>query len=259
MMTGAPVPGATRTALVVDEDPRVRALIEIPLRARGVRVLSAASAAEAIEQIERERPDLVLCDVYMPDTSGYRVCDFVKRHPILGATPVVLMADTVDGAVLTRAAQAGSAGVARRPVAADDVLGQIDGLLPAAPAVDVPLLDGGGAPDDSDALVATLNAHPGVSLVAQLDREGFVLGPVDEAAGQGELVSALTACLAESSETIGRELGRGSLRSMVLEYGDGCVLLSQEVAPGSRLAVLLSDPAALWPIRQALAAVAPAS
>src|SRR6266581_3115279 len=97
-----------RKVLVVDEGVGVKTLVGAALQKMRVEVLSAASGAEAVERIESERPDLVVCDVYMPDMDGYRICDFVRAHPKLKATPVLLMADSVDRTVLTRAERAGS-------------------------------------------------------------------------------------------------------------------------------------------------------
>jgi len=92
-----------------------------------------------------------------------------------------------------------------------------------------------------------------VSLVALVDHEGFVLGPDEAPPEQAELVAALTACLAESAAIVGRELGRGALRSMALEYDGGLVVLSGLVAPDTRVAVMLRDPSALGLVREALA------
>ena len=54
------------------------------LESKRIEVLSAASGNEAMEQIAREAPDLIVCDVIMPDMDGYQICDFVKKHPTLG-------------------------------------------------------------------------------------------------------------------------------------------------------------------------------
>jgi len=239
------------TVLVVDEDPGARAIVEAALRERGARVVSADSAAEVLDGLERARPDLVLCDVYLSD----RVCELIKRHPTFGVTPVVLMADTVDRSVLARAARAGAEDVAKKPAGPGDLLTRIEHLLPTAPSA--ASLDGpgiGDAPDDPVALAASLSAIPGVSLVALVDHEGFVLGPDEVPVEQAELVAALAACLAESAALVGRELGRGALRSLALEFDGGLVFLSGPVAPDTRVAVMLRDPSALGLVRDALAA-----
>ena len=70
--------------LVVDDSVSVRTVVERALRSKKIEVLSAASGTEAIAQIRSEEPDLVVCDVMMPDMEGYELCEFVRRDPRLG-------------------------------------------------------------------------------------------------------------------------------------------------------------------------------
>ena len=86
--------------LVVDDSVSVRTVVERALRSKRIEVLSAASGTEAMAQIRSEEPDLVVCDVIMPDMEGYELCEFVRGHPRLAATPVLLMAGIVNGSVL---------------------------------------------------------------------------------------------------------------------------------------------------------------
>ena len=86
--------------LVVDDSLSVRKVVQRALESRRIEVLSAASGSEALEQIGREAPDLIVCDVIMPDMDGYQICDFVKKHETLGHTPVLLISGIVNGTVL---------------------------------------------------------------------------------------------------------------------------------------------------------------
>ena len=117
--------------LVVDDSLSVRKVVQRALESKRIEVLSAASGSEALEQIARETPDLIVCDVIMPDMDGYQICDFVKKHPTLGHTPVLLISGIVNGTVLERAAKVRSDDVMRKPFAADELLHRIASLLPA--------------------------------------------------------------------------------------------------------------------------------
>ena len=68
----------------------------------------------------------------MPDMDGYQICDFVKKHPTLGHTPVLLISGIVNSTVMERAAKVRSDDVMRKPFAADELLHRIESLLPAA-------------------------------------------------------------------------------------------------------------------------------
>lgn len=115
--------------LVVDDSLSVRKVVQRALESRWIEVLSAASGTEALEQIGREAPDLIVCDVIMPDMDGYQICDFVKKHPTLGHTPVLLISGIVNGTVLERAAKVRSNDVMRKPFAAEELLQRIESLL----------------------------------------------------------------------------------------------------------------------------------
>jgi CheY-like chemotaxis protein/predicted regulator of Ras-like GTPase activity (Roadblock/LC7/MglB family) len=117
--------------LVVDDSLSVRKVVQRALESKRIEVLSAASGSEALEQIARETPDLIVCDVIMPDMDGYQICDFVKKHPTLGHTPVLLISGIVNATVLERAAKVRSDDVMRKPFAADELLHRIESLLPA--------------------------------------------------------------------------------------------------------------------------------
>ncbi len=248
--------------LVVDESHEVRARLEEALERgrleRGrVEVLAATSGAQALERIERDRPDLVVCDVYMPDMDGYRVCNFVRAHPELGATPVLLMADIVDRTALARGARAGSDDVVRKPCSPHELIDRIESLLPRTPGEPTDVDPGLDSPADPQVLLRTVAELPGVSFAVLMDLEGFVLDCAGRMALEAEMVAALVSSLGEWSEAIGCDLGHGALQSMICEY-DGGVVLFMGVDSTSRLAVVLRDPSALEAVRRCVRQVAPA-
>src|SRR5437660_1088696 len=128
--------------LVVDDSLSVRKVVEKALTGRGVEVLSAATGTEAMEAIEQERPDIVVCDVILPDKDGYKVCEFVRAHPAVARIPVLLISGVVNSTVLARAAEVQSNDVMFKPFAAEELVRKIEGLLgsrvitvaPASPA-----------------------------------------------------------------------------------------------------------------------------
>lgn len=115
--------------LVVDDSLSVRKVVEKALEIRGLRVLAAASGAEAIALIDRDRPDVVICDVILPDKDGYQVCQYVRTHPALGSTPVLLISGIDNGTVQARAAEVRSNEVMFKPFGVDDLVRRVDRLL----------------------------------------------------------------------------------------------------------------------------------
>src|SRR3989442_8882804 len=137
--------------LVVDDSVSVRRVVEKALAGRSVQVLTAASGTEAMERIERDRPDAVVCDVILPDKDGYQVCRFVRDHPAVGAIPVLLISGVVNSTVLARAAEVQSNDVMFKPFAAEELVRKIDAMLgsraiAAAPAPPAPRASAPTAP-----------------------------------------------------------------------------------------------------------------
>ncbi|MGV9313642.1 response regulator transcription factor [Streptomyces sp. NPDC003691] len=64
---------ARHTVLVVEDDPSIRTLLTSALGAAGYAVASAADGAEAVREAAGQRPDLIVLDVMLPDTDGYRL------------------------------------------------------------------------------------------------------------------------------------------------------------------------------------------
>ena len=260
--------------LVVDDSLSVRKVVQRALESRRIEVLSAASGSEALEQIGRDAPDLIVCDVIMPDMDGYQICDFVKKHETLGHTPVLLISGIVNGTVLERAAKVRSDDVMRKPFAAEELLQRIESLLaaqgrPPAVAVPAPAPTPVGPPVERRAPVAervpvmpesamppanlkilldSVAQLPGVSLTALIDREGALMEAAGGLLPEAALAGALASCLVDSTGGVGQALAQGRLQSVILEYEAGVVLLNA-VGESAMLAVVLGDPAVLGKVR----------
>jgi signal transduction histidine kinase/CheY-like chemotaxis protein len=94
--------------LVVDDEEIARYLIAQSLQAPGFAVHAAASGEAALEHARRERPDVILLDLVMPDMDGPAVLAALRSDPALRDTPVVLVTSQVldaerDAALLREA------------------------------------------------------------------------------------------------------------------------------------------------------------
>src|SRR4051812_49339778 len=69
------------TVLVVDDEPDIRYLVKVNLELDGHTVRTAANGAEALEEVRREAPDVVLLDVMMPEVDGWTVLETMKGEP----------------------------------------------------------------------------------------------------------------------------------------------------------------------------------
>jgi two-component system phosphate regulon response regulator PhoB len=77
--------------LIVDDERDLLTLLEFNLEQEGFRIVLASSGAEALAQLRRELPDLVLLDLMLPDISGTEVCRAIKADPKTRHVPVVML------------------------------------------------------------------------------------------------------------------------------------------------------------------------
>jgi len=79
--------------LIVDDQPEVRELVEVTLRIGDYKILQASSGDEALRIARAERPDLMLLDVMMPNSSvdGFEVCRLLKSDPATRNINIVMV------------------------------------------------------------------------------------------------------------------------------------------------------------------------
>ncbi|MBI3877482.1 MAG: response regulator, partial [Verrucomicrobia bacterium] len=89
--------------LLIDDDPNVQNSIGEALRDAGVKVVMAGTGLAGLEAVNREKFDLILLDLGLPDIEGFEVLRCVQSDPVHRLTPVVVLtgwnttADKVKG------------------------------------------------------------------------------------------------------------------------------------------------------------------
>ena len=80
-----------RRILCIEDEPEMIDLIRLILERKGFEVLGAVGGQEGIESIRREKPDLILLDLMMPDVDGWEVYRQMKADEALQHIPVVVV------------------------------------------------------------------------------------------------------------------------------------------------------------------------
>jgi two-component system chemotaxis response regulator CheY len=75
------------------------------------------------------RPDLICLDLVLPESSGYEVCEFIRRSPEHRGTPVLIMSGRSYPADRAHAAEAGADAFIAKPFTEDDLRRRIERLL----------------------------------------------------------------------------------------------------------------------------------
>ncbi|MDH5491633.1 MAG: response regulator [Myxococcales bacterium] len=77
--------------LVVEDEADLAELVAFNLRQGGHEVVSVEGGADALAEIRRRRPDLVLLDLMLPDVGGLEICRRLRRNPETADLPIVIL------------------------------------------------------------------------------------------------------------------------------------------------------------------------
>ncbi len=82
----------SQVILVVDDEPKVARLARDYLEKNGFRVITAADGQSALATARREKPDLIILDLMLPQIDGREVCRILRRESgDLGRTPIIML------------------------------------------------------------------------------------------------------------------------------------------------------------------------
>lgn len=118
--------------LVVDDEPSNIRLLGDILSAENYAVSVARSGEEALAQIERNQPNLVLLDVVMPGMSGYEVCKQIRSSADSKLLPVILVTGSRPEEERIHGLEAGADEFLTKPVNREELLARARGLLRVA-------------------------------------------------------------------------------------------------------------------------------
>lgn len=116
--------------LLVDDHPKALEPFEIRLKALGHRTTIAQNGELALGVVERDRPDLVVLDVTMPEMNGYQACRAIKRvDPKIG---IIILTAKAEAADRFWATQSGADEFLNKPIDPAALIQRIEALLTGA-------------------------------------------------------------------------------------------------------------------------------
>jgi CheY-like chemotaxis protein len=77
--------------LVVDDESDVVELVKLALKDDGHSITGASSGKEGLDLLKKEKPDLILLDVMMPEMDGWEVCRRIKEDPETSSITVAML------------------------------------------------------------------------------------------------------------------------------------------------------------------------
>ncbi len=82
---------ARQKILIVEDEKDIAEMIEYNLKKEGYTTFAVLNGEEAISLAKKERPDLVLLDLMLPDIDGFEVCKRLKKNAVTGQIPIIML------------------------------------------------------------------------------------------------------------------------------------------------------------------------
>jgi CheY-like chemotaxis protein len=115
--------------LIVDDEFSIRLICSINFAASGWRCTEAVDGVDALEQVKRERPDVILLDVMMPRADGWTVAEHLADDEATGDIPIVFLTARAERRDRERAHKLGAVGYLTKPLDPVDLPGTVEDVL----------------------------------------------------------------------------------------------------------------------------------
>lgn len=148
--------------LVVDDDKKIVRLVQAYLEKEGLTVLTAFDGETALHTIRRERPDLVVLDLMLPDRDGWEITRIVRSDDSLAATPIVMLTARVEDTDKLAGFELGADDYVAKPFNPPELIARIKAVLRRAGGVPIQprVLQLGGLRLDLDRHELTCRGNP---------------------------------------------------------------------------------------------------
>jgi two-component system KDP operon response regulator KdpE len=112
--------------LVVDDEPQILRVIRASLPLRGYEVITASSGEEALDEIGKQVPDLIILDLVMPEMSGLDVCRRVREF---STVPIIVLSAKGAESDKVAALDLGADDYVTKPFGMDELLARVRAVL----------------------------------------------------------------------------------------------------------------------------------
>lgn len=145
-LTETPMP---RKILIIEDQATMRRNLALMLEMEGYAVVSAENGRIGVETAHREKPDVILCDVMMPEMDGYAVLQTLRNDPAFAATPFLFLTAKGEKSEMRVGMNFGADDYLTKPFVRDDLLAAIEARLSRLEAQGEYLRDTIGSPAGS--------------------------------------------------------------------------------------------------------------
>jgi CheY-like chemotaxis protein len=118
--------------LVVDDEPQVAWVLRFSLEHEGYRTYTASNGLEALEEVQRHHPKLMILDLMMPEMDGWAVLKEMKKLPLEDRPRVVIVSALTGPEDKEKATALGADAFVPKPFDVEELIGVLGGLAKAS-------------------------------------------------------------------------------------------------------------------------------
>ncbi len=118
-----------QSVLVVDDEPTARSMLRLILVRAGFEVREAKDGYEALEQVERIIPDVMLLDIMMPGMDGFTVCQILREQENTVDLPIIMLSARADPESVNTGLRVGATKYLTKPVTPDELTRHVREVL----------------------------------------------------------------------------------------------------------------------------------
>ncbi len=124
--------GENKRLLLIDDDPNLILLVKDYLEFRGYDVITAENGREALDILGEDMPDMIICDVMMPEMDGYSLVEHVRQDPKTNWIPVLFLSAKGQSQDKVKGLSTGADVYMVKPFEPEELVAQVESSLKQA-------------------------------------------------------------------------------------------------------------------------------
>ncbi|MBW4536603.1 MAG: response regulator transcription factor [Pleurocapsa minor HA4230-MV1] len=122
-------PKDNKKLLLIDDDPNLILLVKDYLEFRGYNVDTAENGREALELLDNLVPDMIICDVMMPEMDGYTLVKHIRQEPVTNRIPVLFLSAKGQSQDRVKGLNEGADVYMSKPFEPEELVAQVESSL----------------------------------------------------------------------------------------------------------------------------------
>jgi CheY-like chemotaxis protein len=118
-----------KSVLIIDDELSLLTVLSAMMKRAGFNVYTAINGSKGIEKARLYTPDIIICDVMMPDPNGFKVQENLKQNPITASIPLIFLTARTAKADLVYALKSGADDYITKPFDRGELLARVENVL----------------------------------------------------------------------------------------------------------------------------------